>query len=771
MYQQKKLLFVSQSDTTFLWIILLLLTVASSSDAVSLSGSSEYAVPGTEFTLTCDVPEEAIIVLFYGRPDVTTPVGSIPVGGDQCYNSQVYPRVPCTPDVCSCVTSGGLGTVFRWIIQPQTGDHGSVWYCTRTNFNLPDQTLDSDDYTLNVADGPGTSIALSPPDTTYTRTEGDTLPDITCTSDCRPGCTFVWTRPDNTNFTVSPVLSLGQLDRSEHGTYRCTARNIVEESTIITSVTVQYGPGDSIVFDPPQDSVDIIENQTISDVRCSADCRPVCIYTLSRSGTDYTNPLSLSVATRNNAGQYTCTARNTVSQGTKTWNLIVRFPPRILSLDYTDGDSYVAENGPKSLVCSVESFPPSTIQWFYKANNTVLLTTPDVLESTYTLTNADCLDTGLYTCSVRNSVSTTAVTRDIPINVLCEPRRVARNETDQKYNLATGDILVMNALFLSNPEPTFSWSFQASPGTVVTPLVDGTDNFAIHNTFVVMNLFFVSVGARTYIRETWYGVYSVTATNSQGSNTFSFIVEGKNMPKLPKSLSVSCGNPHSVELMWTNGGNTEYFRVLYSTDNFLQSVIDPATIFKQVDGNDVYSVTIDTLDGGQLYFFKVVAYNSDGNITSLESSGCRVQEDTCSPNSLYVTGVVLTCISGLMITLTFGLGIFITRKGCLPFCSSKCQQRKSQEFDNVQLSGRATITQEGERSYQELDTSQVAKASVYSEIRTQEIGGNNDNEANQSSNYESLEGRSKPNVYEELQTASSGSSALYTNTTIAKGTA
>ncbi|XP_033758501.1 uncharacterized protein LOC117340830 isoform X1 [Pecten maximus] len=269
-------------------------------------------------------------------------------------------------------------------------------------------------------------------------------------------------------------------------------------------------------------------------------------------------------------------------------------------------------------------------------------------------------------------------------------------------------------------------------------------------------------------------VYSVTATNSRGSNTFSFIVEGKDMPKLPKSLSVSCGKLHSVEVMWTNGGNTEYFRVLYSTDNFLQSVIDPATIYKQVDGNDVYSVTIDKLDGGQLYFFKVVAYNSDGNITSLESSGCRVQEDTCmssSPNSLYVTGVVLTCICGLIIMVTLGLGIFITRKGRLPFRSSKCQQCKNQGFDKVQFSGRATITQEGERSYQELDTSQVAKASVYSEIKTQEIGGENDDEANQSSNYESLEGRSKPNVYEELQTASSGSSGLYTNTTITKGTA
>ncbi|XP_033758504.1 uncharacterized protein LOC117340831 isoform X2 [Pecten maximus] len=175
--------------------------------------------------------------------------------------------------------------------------------------------------------------------------------------------------------------------------------------------------------------------------------------------------------------------------------------------------------------------------------------------------------------------------------------------------------------------------------------------------------------------------------------------------------------------------------------------------------------------GGQLYFFKVVAYNSDGNITSLESSGCRVQEDLSnSPNNLYITGVVLTCVSGLIITVALGLGIFITRTGRLSFRSSKCQQRKSQELDNVQLSGRATITQEDERSYQHLDTSQVAKASVYSEIRTQEIGGDNDDEANQS-NYESLEGQSKPNVYEELQTVSSGSSGLYTNTTIGKGTA
>ncbi|XP_069125341.1 carcinoembryonic antigen-related cell adhesion molecule 5-like [Argopecten irradians] len=294
--------------------------------AVTLTGSSEYAFPGTEFTLTCDVPEEATVVEFYRRPDVTSSVGGIQAVGGQCYNT--ITGVPCTADVCSCVTSGGsLGTVFRWIIQPQTGDQGSVWFCRRTNLNLPDLSLNSDDYTLNVADGPGTSLALSPPDTTYTRTEGDTLPDITCTADCRPGCTFVWTRPDNTNFTVSSVLSLGQLDRSEHGTYRCTARNDVRESTITNSVIVQYGPY-SVSLTPPTVTYTPTEGQTIPTITCSADCNPACTYSWTKDGQSYTtgSGLQLTNIQRGQTGVYRCTVSNVYgSNASVNINIIVNW--------------------------------------------------------------------------------------------------------------------------------------------------------------------------------------------------------------------------------------------------------------------------------------------------------------------------------------------------------------------------------------------------------------------------------------------------------------
>ncbi|XP_033758073.1 uncharacterized protein LOC117340421 [Pecten maximus] len=133
-------------------MFVLLFTVISLADAVTLNGSSEYTVPGTDFTLMCDAPEVAMFVQFYRRPNVTSPVGGVQVGNDQCYNVWVSPASPCTPDVCSCVTSGvNLGTVFRWIIQPQTGDHESVWYCRRTNYKLLNPTLDSQDYTLKIA--------------------------------------------------------------------------------------------------------------------------------------------------------------------------------------------------------------------------------------------------------------------------------------------------------------------------------------------------------------------------------------------------------------------------------------------------------------------------------------------------------------------------------------------------------------------------------------------------------------------------------------------
>ncbi|XP_021371278.1 uncharacterized protein LOC110461882 [Mizuhopecten yessoensis] len=152
-YLQKQIIGVSHRELSF-YLFIVLLTIQSSTDAVTLTGSSGYAVPGSEFTLTCDVPKEANSVQLYRRPDVTAILGYIQVAVGQCYNTAPTTPVLCSPDVCSCTTtSTNYGTVFQWVIQPQTGDHVSVWYCRRTNPTLPeaDKVVNSPDYTLNVA--------------------------------------------------------------------------------------------------------------------------------------------------------------------------------------------------------------------------------------------------------------------------------------------------------------------------------------------------------------------------------------------------------------------------------------------------------------------------------------------------------------------------------------------------------------------------------------------------------------------------------------------
>ncbi|XP_021366345.1 hemicentin-2-like, partial [Mizuhopecten yessoensis] len=628
----------------------------------------------------------------------------------------------------------GSGLHLNNIQRGQTGEYR----CTASN-EYGSQT--SSEVTVIVNYGPDT-VTLSPPDTTYTRTEGDTFQDITCTADCRPGCTFVWTKPDNTNFTASAVLSLEQLDRSEHGPYRCTAGNVIGTSMTTTTVTVQYGPGDSITFEPMQDVAERVENQTVPNIKCFVDCRPPCMYSWSKSGKVRPNPLSLSKVTRNNAGIYTCTAHNTISRGTKSWQLIVnygpgtvtlfpaattyirtegntlpditckaecrpdctfvwtkpdntnftasavlslehldrseqgsyrctagnavgasmttttvtvQFPPAIDSLGYNQGDADVMEHGSKTLICKVESVPSSTITWYYKNNDTQLLTITDVLESSFTLTSAGCFDTGLYTCSARNSVSNTSVTKDIRINVLCSPRLDPRVFTVRKLGLATHDHLTMNAMFLSNPKPSsFTWTFQNSSHTSFTELNNGTDNFVIHNTHFTSNLSALSVGTRANIQEAWFGLYNVTATNSEGNGTLTFTVAAKGKPNPPYEGRAVCPNTDRVILSWRsafNGGADQTFAVgrrESEKDNFvieqtLEKLQDPGQ-------HRIINITVSDLTPGTQHFFTVYAVNVFGNSTFIKDVSCATKvAESSSENSLLIA--ILGGVGGSVVAI------------------------------------------------------------------------------------------------------------------------
>ena len=76
-----------------------------------------------------------------------------------------------------------------------------------------------------IVDGPEYAT-LSPSTTTYTVTEGDTIPSISCTASCRPQCTFMWTGP-NVPVGTTNDLYLQNINRNQKGTFNCTATNEV----------------------------------------------------------------------------------------------------------------------------------------------------------------------------------------------------------------------------------------------------------------------------------------------------------------------------------------------------------------------------------------------------------------------------------------------------------------------------------------------------------------------------------------------------------------
>jgi hypothetical protein len=90
-------------------------------------------------------------------------------------------------------------------------------------------------------DGPE-SVTLSPSNMTYTVTEGDTLPSVSCTATCRPECTFMWTGPNVPDGTTND-LYLQNINRDQKGTFYCIATNEVGSkmsSKVVVDIKCKY---------------------------------------------------------------------------------------------------------------------------------------------------------------------------------------------------------------------------------------------------------------------------------------------------------------------------------------------------------------------------------------------------------------------------------------------------------------------------------------------------------------------------------------------------
>ncbi|XP_033757894.1 nectin-4-like isoform X2 [Pecten maximus] len=130
------------------------------------------------------------------------------------------------------------------------------------------------------------------------------------------------------------------------------------------------------------------------------------------------------------------------------------------------------------------------------------------------------------------------------------------------------------------------------------------------------------------------------------------------------------------------------------------------------------------------------------------------RKTTADGESVYTAGVVMLCISVILLSLTVGLGIFISRNKRLPFFKTPMMKDLGR-FSMARPTANTGQAEDERSRYQHLDIAAVAGPSVY-----QTLGQTPDGKDR---NYDVLNGRSAPNVYDELSGPNAGPTRQYIN--------
>ncbi|XP_048241005.1 protein turtle homolog B-like [Haliotis rufescens] len=262
-------------------------------------------------------------------------------------------------------------------------------------------------------------ISLTPSTSSYTVTEHQALPSITCSALCRPGCSYRWFH-NGTTVSSGTTLSLGQADRSKTGSYRCQPNNTHGSSDSVTvSVDVQY-PVTIIMFtaNSLSRSLTVNESDTVT-LRCQTDSNPRSVIRilngteeLTRADNSLRAEYRLESADCRQRGNYSCTASNNigtpVSQGVE---LLVKCSPR---LDETVAQQlkYASRlGGNVNLSVSVLAYPLPTFTWSRTTSTSQDLTgssspVPDIsVTARLHLTNLKQQDFGDYSLTANNGES------------------------------------------------------------------------------------------------------------------------------------------------------------------------------------------------------------------------------------------------------------------------------------------------------------------------------------------------------------------------------
>ncbi|XP_048241043.1 hemicentin-2-like isoform X2 [Haliotis rufescens] len=368
------------------------------------------------------------------------------------------------------------------------------------------------DVTASVLDLP--SISGLPPVQTVKEFSNLRIDCSTYTTPGNPPTTsYTWTYGGST-VSTGAVLDRSRISRSQGGSYNCTASNTQGSVSASVNVDVQYAPSMSGL--PTAQNVTEFSNLRID---CSTYTTPgnppTTGYTWTFGGSTVSTGavLDRSSISRNQGGNYTCTASNTLTpsggsqqQGTAAFQVNVDVQYQASIRKFTANSNYgsvtVNESDPVTLRCQIDSNPGSVIRLL---NGTEELTRADnSLTAEYRLESADCGQRGNYSCTATNNIRA-PVSQRLELLVKCSPRLDQSQQL--KYVSRLGGNVMAIVSVLAYPLPTLTWSRTTNSSHDLTGSSSPVSD--------------ISVTARlhlTNLQQQDFGDYSLTVDNGVGGS-------------------------------------------------------------------------------------------------------------------------------------------------------------------------------------------------------------------------------------------------------------
>ncbi|KAK7495372.1 hypothetical protein BaRGS_00013311 [Batillaria attramentaria] len=562
-----------------------------------------------------------------------------------------------------------------------TPDDRGRYTCTASNGKGPDESVN---LSVNVNFGPEDTVTFDPPGDSRSAKEGDDLM-VQCAAQCLPACTYTWYYGGSRRLnSTNGKLSISGVTRQDAGSYTCYADNGVGRRMSQDFLLNVEFPPNTPTFDPASTSYTIRERiDSVSDIRCFADCNPRCDMQWLKDGRPLQtagNVLELTTPDRSADGVYTCVATNVHGTRQKDLTIHVNYAPSITLFTINDQKTVatVREKYPVTINCRVASKPPSTVQIFNGSK--LIRQIENTLQAKVAWKQADCLDTGTYSCTADNGVGA-LVSVTAELKVQCRPRLDPRIFKQPYVAAHLGKTAVIRVPVLADPTPSFLW-YKIRDGVPSVILAGSNDTMGQSDKFFTVNGTTSTLTIEN-VQLTDFGDYVVSIANERGTNNYTFSLVPQSAPYVARNLTARPVGSDTAEVTWSpgfNGGDKQQFLLEYlkeGTNGWRTLQLDPGI-------NDVtrsVSINVSDLNPSTPYTFRVRSRNMHGY--SNYSNTARVLTDAAADSSVQLGEVNLTpVLLGVGLALGFLVGAGITAIVVVSRCRPKTRKNGENTIDD-----------------------------------------------------------------------------------------